>query len=138
MTSLRIFRSIPVCLLLVACGGPLSGAKSDFKSARVAEAKDKLVALEPESRQWSVARRAEYALYRGLVHSSLGDRDSAKVWLSEAKAIEDAHPRTLSEDDRARLLLGLDALGVDARERPPTEREKYRIGARRCAATGLP
>lgn len=101
-----------VAVTLLACGGALAGAKSDFKSGRLAAAKEKLVALEPESRTWPESRRAEYALYRGLVHHSLGDRESAATWLREAKAIEDAHSRALSDDDRTRLELALDALGA--------------------------
>lgn len=114
MRLLTFRRSIVtfVAVMLLACGGGLASAKSDFKGGRVAEAKEKLVALEPESRTWTDARRAEYALYRGLVHHSLGDRESARTWLREAKAIEDAHPRVLSEDDRTRLELALDALGA--------------------------
>jgi len=101
--------------MLLACGGPLASAKSDFKSGRVAEAKDKLVALEPASQSWTdPQRRAEYALYRGLVHHSLGDREAAARWLREAKAIEDQHPRTLSDDDRTRLDLALDGLATGA------------------------
>lgn len=99
-----------VCAALGACASGLSSAKSDFKKGRLAEAKTELVALETESRDWSGRERAEYALYRGLVHLSLGDRDSAAVWLNEARAIEDAKPRTLSEDDRTRLKLALDSL----------------------------
>src|SRR5262245_10775482 len=88
---------------LIACGGPLASAESDFKSGRIVEAKDKLAKLEPASRSWTGGKRAEYVLYRGLVHHSLGDREAAIFWLREAKTIEDAHPRTLSDDDRVRL-----------------------------------
>jgi hypothetical protein len=107
-----------VLLLLAACGGGLASAKSDFKSGRVAEAKDRLVALEPESRAWEGQERAEYVLYRGLVHHSLGDREAAMFWLREAQAIEAKSPKTLSEDDRTRLDLALDSLGVGAAPRP--------------------
>lgn len=99
---------------LAGCGGGLASAKGDFKSGRVADAKERLLALEDESRSFSDAKRAEYALYRGLVHHSLGDRAAAAVWLGEAKAIEQAHPRTLSDDDRARLDLALEAVGPEA------------------------
>ena len=116
VASSVVVRLLPLLLLLaVACGGGLASAKSDFKSGRLAEAKGTLVALEPESQSWTGAKRAEYLLYRGLVHHSLGDRETASRWLREAKAIEDAHPRTLSEDDRARLDLALDALGSAVR-----------------------
>ena len=112
----RAFRhsiAVGIAVLVLACGGAsaIRSAKSDFKSGRVADAKEKLVALEPESASWSGARRAEYVLYRGLVHHSLGDREAAARWLGEAKAIEEQHPHTLSEDDRVRMHLALDALG---------------------------
>ncbi|HVH45774.1 MAG TPA: hypothetical protein VM925_25650 [Labilithrix sp.] len=110
----RVVSSFLLLLALAACGGSLSSAKSDFKSGRVAEAKDKLVALEEESKSWSGSKRADYVLYRGLVMHSLGDREAATEWLREAKGIEDAHPRTYSDDDRARLELALDALGIGA------------------------
>lgn len=99
---------------LAACGGGLASAKSDFKKGRYAEAKDELVELEPELPKWGEGRRAEYALYRGLVHAALGDRAAASRWLREAKAIEDAYPRTLSDDDRTRLVVALESFGPTA------------------------
>ena len=111
MTRLRHSLVMFIAVTLLACGGGLSSAKSDFKSGRVAEAKEKLVALEAESESWTGSRRAEYALYRGLVHHSLGDRDAAARWLGEASAIEEKQPHTLSDDDRVRMKLALDALG---------------------------
>lgn len=100
--------------ILSGCGGSLGTAKSDYRKGRIAEAKDELVLLEPQSHGWGNQRRAEYALYRGLVHHSLGDRAMAGRWLNEAKALEDAHPRTLSEDDRVRLKLALESLAGGA------------------------
>jgi hypothetical protein len=107
----KAFTLIAMIALLACCGSALSGAKTDFKSGRISEAKDKLVALEPESQSWTGSQRAEYILYRGLVLHSLGDRDGASKWLREAKEIEDSHPKTFSDDDRARLELALDSLG---------------------------
>jgi hypothetical protein len=109
--SLRAFVAGVVAFTLVACGPSLSRAKRDFKSGRVAEAKQTLLALEAESRSWSDDERTQYVLYRGLVHHALGDRSEAARWLEEAKALDQAHPKALSEDDRVRLKLALDALG---------------------------
>lgn len=107
---MRIVAFVLAVALSTGCGGSLGAAKSDYRKGRVAEAKDELVRLEPQSRAWSNPRRAEYALYRGLAHFSLGDRATAGVWLNEAKALEDAQPRTLAEDDRVRLNLALESL----------------------------
>jgi hypothetical protein len=103
---------LAAAVVSAACSGTLTSAKSDFKGGRMAEAKEKLVSLEPEARGWTGPRRAEYTLYRGLVESSLGDREAALGWLKEARSIHRAEPKTLSEDDRTRLDLALDALGA--------------------------
>lgn len=97
-------------VLTCACGGTLASAKGDYQKGRFADAKAKLEALEPDSRTWSGQRRAEYVLYRGLVHFSLGDRQAAGVWLREAKAMEDVHPHTLAAEDKARLDVALESL----------------------------
>ena len=96
--------------LAPACGGGLSSAKADYRKGRIAEAKVELLVLEPDSHRWSPQRRAEYALYRGLVHHALGDRAAAGVWLAEAKALDDTQPRTLDPEDRVRLKLALESL----------------------------
>lgn len=110
--------AVALSLALVACGGGLGRAKSDFHKGRLAEAKSELVRLEPDSRTWSNQRRAEYALYRGLVHNSLGDRAAAGVWLTEAKALDDAQPRALSDDDRTRMKLALESLATSGSASP--------------------
>jgi hypothetical protein len=96
--------------LLAACGGPLSAGESQFEKGRYPEAKWTFASLEGQRSTWDDATRAEYALFRGLTHGALGDRGKAAVWLREAKAIEDAHPGSLSRVDAARLRLGLRSL----------------------------
>ena len=108
--SLLVALALALAPLASACSESLGAAKADFRKGRIAEAKAQLVELEPDSRKWGERRRAEYALYRGLVHHSLGDRSAAGLWLAEAKTLEDAHPRTLSDDDRVRLKLALESL----------------------------
>jgi len=103
----------------LGCGGPLADAKSDFKKGLYSEAKDELLQAERESHTWDDRHRAEYALYRGLTHGALGDRAAATLWLHEAKAIESAHPGTLSADDRARLNLGLESTDPEELPAPP-------------------
>lgn len=104
------WRSILV-LALVGCAGPLSRSEAQFAEGRYPDAKQSLMLLEAESRSWNDAGRAEYALYRGLTHAALGGRDQAAVWLREAKAIEDAHPNSLSPEDAQRLRVGMDSAG---------------------------
>jgi hypothetical protein len=106
-------------LSIAGCGGPLSEAKADFKKGLYAEAKDELLRAEGDSHTWDDRRRAEYALYRGLTHGALGDRAAASLWLHEAKAIESAHPGTLSADDRARLNLALESTDPEELPAPP-------------------
>jgi hypothetical protein len=107
-------RSIGLALviLLLACGHPLARAESQFAEGRYPDAKQALLSLEAESRTWTDAKRAEYALYRGLTHAALGDREQAGVWLREARAIEDTHAGSLSQEDFQRLQLGVDGIGV--------------------------
>jgi hypothetical protein len=95
------------------CGRPLGRAEAQFAEGRYPDAKQTLVMLETESRAWSDAERAEYALYRGMTHASLGDRDQAELWLREARSIEGAHPGSLSAKDVQRL-----QVTVETNDRP--------------------
>lgn len=95
-------------LSLSACGGALAQGKSEFKDGHYPHAKQIFVSIEAESRGYDDAKRAEYALYRGLTLAALGDRAQAGVWLREAKAINDTHPGSLSREDELRLKAGLE------------------------------
>ena len=97
---------------LTACGGALSEGESQFEKGRYPEAKQTFAAIEADSRTWDDAKRAEYALFRGLTYGALGDRAQAGVWLREAKAIEDEHPGSLSHADVQRLKTGLESNDV--------------------------
>jgi tetratricopeptide (TPR) repeat protein len=101
-TELVLFSA---AFFVIACGRPLARAEAQFADGRYPEAKHALLALEAESATWSDANRAEYALYRGLTLAALGDREQARVWLREARAIEDSHPKSLSYEDVQRLKL---------------------------------
>ncbi len=105
---------LPLLLLVLGCGASLGSAKRDFQSGDYGAARETLETLEGRAKSWSESDRATYALYRGLVHHSLGDRRRAASWLAQAKAIEDRHPHTLSADDQTRLDLALEALGPEA------------------------
>ncbi len=98
------------CLLLTlgGCGGALADGRAEFAKGRYPEAKQTFASLDYDSLRWDDAKRAEYALYRGLTEAALGDRPRAAVWLREAKAIDDARPGSLSPQDAHRLKLGLE------------------------------
>jgi len=96
-----------------ACGGSmLSPAESEFDAGHYPAAKQTFVALEARSRGWDDAMRAEYALYRGLTHEALGDDARALEWLRAAKALDDAHPGTLTSDGASRLRVALASLDL--------------------------
>jgi hypothetical protein len=97
------------CLFQVGCAGSLSRAESQFAEGRYPEAKQTLETAEADSRSWNDPRRAEYALYRGLTCAALADREHAVTWLHEARAIEEAHPGSLSPEDARRLKAAFEA-----------------------------
>lgn len=109
---MRALLLVPLVLSLAACASVLAEGEAQFDKGRYPEAKQTFVALEADSRTYPDAKRAEYALYRGLTLGALGDHAQAGVWLREARAIEDAHPGSLSTGDAARLKAGLDASDV--------------------------
>ena len=82
-------------------------ARRSSRLGATPEAKATFAALEGDSRGWNDARRAEYALYRGLTLGALGDRPQAVVWLRDARAIDEAHPGSLTPDAQRRLKIGL-------------------------------
>jgi len=106
---MRTLASFALVATLAGCGGALADAESQFAKGHYPEAKQSLVSVEGPSRGWNDPRRAEYALYRGLTAGALGDRGQAARWLREARAIEDAHPGSLSEQDARRLHIGLES-----------------------------
>ena len=110
MNSLTLSSALVV---FTACASPLGRAEAQFAGGRYPEAKQGLLSLEAESATWPDAKRAEYALYRGLTHAALGDREQASVWLREARAIEDTHPSSLSYDDVQRLKLAEGSIDRD-------------------------
>ena len=95
--------------VLAACGGALAEGRSQFDKGSYPEAKQTFAAAETDSRSWGDSKRAEYALYRGLTLGALGDRAMAGVWLREARAIEDAHPASLTPEETQRLHAGLES-----------------------------
>jgi hypothetical protein len=110
MESMRVVAGVlVVAVWLCGCGGALAEGQSQFEKGRYPEAKQTFAAAEGESRAWNDEKRARYALYRGLTLNALGDRARAGVWLREARAIEDAHPGSLSAEDAQRLRLGLES-----------------------------
>jgi hypothetical protein len=101
-----------VCLgafALAGCAGPLAAGEAAFDKGHYPEAKQLFAAIEGQAASWPEAERAEYALYRGLTFTALGDRARSTVWLDEAKALEDARAGTLSYEDARRLAAAIDA-----------------------------
>jgi hypothetical protein len=94
---------------LPACASALAEGESEFKKGRYPEAKQTFAALEQESARYDDGKRAEYALYRGLTLGALGDRAQSTLWLREAKALEAAHPGSLSSEDLRRMKAAIDA-----------------------------
>jgi hypothetical protein len=109
MKTMRGLAVVALLSSLTACGGALAAGRSQFDRGSYAEAKQTFASAEADSRSWSDARRAEYALYRGLTLGALGDRGQAGVWLREARGIEDAHPGSLDPEEAQRLHLGLES-----------------------------
>jgi hypothetical protein len=110
MAFLRLL-AVPLLLSsLAACGGPLTEGQAQFDRGSYPEAKQTFLAAEKGSRIWNDAKRARYALYRGLTLGALGDQAQAGVWLLRAKAIEDTHPGSLTAEDARRLHLGLESI----------------------------
>ncbi|MFO0664312.1 MAG: hypothetical protein U0174_10190 [Polyangiaceae bacterium] len=95
-------------LLLAGCASAFTSAKDDFRGGDSASARERLVAIEGETKSWNEKDRAEYALYRGLVHLSLADRDAARPWLERADAMVRASPEALSPENRSRLRVALE------------------------------
>jgi hypothetical protein len=109
MRSIRRLAAVVLVPSLMGCGGALAEGQGQFDKGSYPEAKQTFAAAEVESRSWSDAKRARYALYRGLTLGALGDRAQAGVWLREAKAIEDARPGSLTPEDAQRLHLGMES-----------------------------
>jgi hypothetical protein len=91
------------------CASSLARGESQFTDGRYPDAKRTFASIEVESRAWSDAKRAQYALYRGLTHAALGDQAQADVWLREAETIEHGHPGSLSHEDAQRLKVGVES-----------------------------
>jgi hypothetical protein len=102
-------------VLLTSCAGALSQGESQFDSGNYPAAKQTFASLETDSRTWDDRQRAEYALYRGLTLGALGDREYAGPWLRQARAIEEAHPGSLSPEYVPRLRVGLETNDVSDR-----------------------
>jgi hypothetical protein len=98
-------------LLTSGCGGPLSDARTEFERGHYAAARQLLASME-RTGVWAVPERTGYALYRGLTCGALGDVPRARVWLSQARSLRDAHPDALSPDDDSRLRAALQTYEV--------------------------
>ncbi len=106
---MRLPAACTLWVTLAACGGALAEGESEFKKGRYPEAKQTFASLEEEAAHYDDSKRAEYALYRGLTLGALGDTAEAAIWVREAKALEAAHPGSLSQEDARRMKTAIDA-----------------------------
>src|SRR5882672_9906050 len=97
--AMRLLLAMTVC----ACATPLSAGLDHYDHARYPEALEALSTSERSAIALRGRSRARYALYRGLTHLALGDREATLHWLGEAKRAADADPRLLSDEDAGRL-----------------------------------
>ena len=88
---------------LPACSAPLGPPLDAFHDGRLPEAATAFRRLEPRLSELSPRERAQYALYRGLVHLGLGDARAADRWLSVAKRLERDHPGCFDPVERGEL-----------------------------------
>lgn len=110
-------------LLVLVLSSSLGGCSSSFSRGLRAYhrgsypiAVEHLVLAEETMRDAPRRTRVRYALYRGLTHLALGDKESSERWLAEAKALYDAEPSLLDPSDRGKLLSGWEVLGHPAGE----------------------
>ena len=97
-----------VALSFFGCASTFTSAKDDLRRGDAANARLKLASIEADVATWSISERAEYALERGVTHLSLGDRNAATVWLTKADEMVRSNPQALSEQNRARLKVGIE------------------------------
>lgn len=102
---------LTLVLLLPACRGPLSEARSSFDEARYPDAALQYRALTGQVPELSQPDLFEYALYRGLSHLALGDAVPAKRWLTFAKRMLERAPALATHDERGRLLAAWRSMG---------------------------
>jgi hypothetical protein len=91
-------------LSATGCFGSFGAGVRDYDHGRYPEAIDELRQAERGAAGWRGGNRARYALYRGLTHLALGDRQATLRWLGEAKRAVDANPTLLSDEDTGRLM----------------------------------
>lgn len=118
-SAMSSFRIVGVALLATwvsGCAGPMSQGISDYHRGSYPEAAAHLADAERDREGASERTRTRYALYRGLTHLALGDRESAQRWVAEAKARWDADRELLDRADQGRLLSAWESLGHEAGE----------------------
>lgn len=104
-TAYALFNTLTVAAVLAVAGcvGPMTRGMGAYDHARYTEALEALQEAEGEALRWRGRERARYALYRGLVHLALGDRESTARWLGEAEEAAARDPRLFGDEDTGRL-----------------------------------
>jgi len=85
------------------CAGSFGAGVHEYDHGRYPEALEHFREAEQDAAALHGARRARYALYRGLAHLALGDRMATLRWLREARSAVQAEPTILGDDDLGRL-----------------------------------
>jgi len=124
MSTLRVMAIALLAAWAGGCAGPMSQGISDYHRGSYPEAASHLAEAEPDRAGASERTRTRYALYRGLTHLALGDKESAQRWMSEAKARWDADRGLLDRAEQGRLLAGWEALGHEPGEWGAVELER--------------
>jgi hypothetical protein len=86
-----------------ACSGSFGAGVRAYDHGRYPEALEELRSAERDAVRARGRDRVRYALYRGLTHLALGDREGTRRWLGEAKRAADQSPTLLSDEDAGRL-----------------------------------
>lgn len=92
-----------ITLPLLACSSSFGKGIAHYDRAEYPQALEELAAAEGELPTYSHRERARYALYRGLTHFALGNRELALPWLEEAKRAYEADPSLLSDEEAGKL-----------------------------------
>lgn len=108
-------RALLLCALFAGsgCRSSLERGIHHYARGRYAEAERELVRDQPNTGGYDDDERARYALYRGMTHLALGDRDRARAWLELAARVDGDAGGRLSAEDARRLRIARETLASE-------------------------